>query len=451
MSSSTIDLVSRVRHHASRAETLSVCAMVQRQYSAKGYNVLPIWKDRMDCAHVGSDAQCRRYLFDELPRFEGDRSAGCHSRRVMSSACSPISSSARSPMSELSGLIAHAADSIYCCRQTMTAKYRKAIFRSNRRRTTSFFSSARHSSKGDKRSRPETGRGACGTDAHLSAVGVWEKDAKPMQFPNGSGKRVNMMYPVDNRYWTKLKAFVGLRACLGDRSRIARCAGFNRRFVKGQPFNPTAKRARTVADARSRPRPENDPGAAPAGAPRRPQPLLRRPTVGARLGRRATAEWLQESYLDVNQRAAYFQVRLFLGARHGDAHRRGRVRNIPARASGRGRRIPERVEQLPAAPAARTRRPPCSGPSPPTTSPTGRCPRRRSSCRRSTASTSVASNNDGSIDLWFGPEKPADAPASNWIQTVEGRNFLRGAAPLWHRRRILRPDAGSRTTCVKVE
>jgi hypothetical protein len=36
----------------------------------------------------------------------------------------------------------------------------------------------------------------------------------------------------------------------------------------------------------------------------------------------------------------------------------------------------------------------------------------------------VATNADGSIDLWFGPQKPADAPESNWIQTVDGRNFL---------------------------
>jgi hypothetical protein len=36
----------------------------------------------------------------------------------------------------------------------------------------------------------------------------------------------------------------------------------------------------------------------------------------------------------------------------------------------------------------------------------------------------LAANSDGSIDLWFGPEKPADAPESNWIQTVAGRNFL---------------------------
>jgi hypothetical protein len=36
----------------------------------------------------------------------------------------------------------------------------------------------------------------------------------------------------------------------------------------------------------------------------------------------------------------------------------------------------------------------------------------------------VAINHDGSIDLWFGPQKPADAPETNWIQTVDGRNFL---------------------------
>jgi hypothetical protein len=36
----------------------------------------------------------------------------------------------------------------------------------------------------------------------------------------------------------------------------------------------------------------------------------------------------------------------------------------------------------------------------------------------------VANNSDGSVDLWFGPTKPAGAPDLNWIQTVSGRNFL---------------------------
>ena len=36
----------------------------------------------------------------------------------------------------------------------------------------------------------------------------------------------------------------------------------------------------------------------------------------------------------------------------------------------------------------------------------------------------VTTNADGSTDLWFGPQKPSDTPESNWIQTVDGRNFL---------------------------
>ena len=36
----------------------------------------------------------------------------------------------------------------------------------------------------------------------------------------------------------------------------------------------------------------------------------------------------------------------------------------------------------------------------------------------------VATNSDGSVDLWFAAEKPTDVPQSNWIQIVSGRNFL---------------------------
>ena len=36
----------------------------------------------------------------------------------------------------------------------------------------------------------------------------------------------------------------------------------------------------------------------------------------------------------------------------------------------------------------------------------------------------VTTNSDGSVDLWFGAEKPANAPQSNFIQVVDGRNFI---------------------------
>ena len=36
----------------------------------------------------------------------------------------------------------------------------------------------------------------------------------------------------------------------------------------------------------------------------------------------------------------------------------------------------------------------------------------------------VKMNEDGTIDLYFSPEKPADVAESNWIQTVKGRAVL---------------------------
>jgi hypothetical protein len=36
----------------------------------------------------------------------------------------------------------------------------------------------------------------------------------------------------------------------------------------------------------------------------------------------------------------------------------------------------------------------------------------------------LAKNEDGSIDLYFGSTKPKAAPESNWIQAIEGRDFI---------------------------
>jgi len=36
----------------------------------------------------------------------------------------------------------------------------------------------------------------------------------------------------------------------------------------------------------------------------------------------------------------------------------------------------------------------------------------------------VKTNADGSVDIYFGPSRPAEAAETNWIQTVDGRNFL---------------------------
>jgi hypothetical protein len=36
----------------------------------------------------------------------------------------------------------------------------------------------------------------------------------------------------------------------------------------------------------------------------------------------------------------------------------------------------------------------------------------------------VVTNPDGSVELFFGPAKPANAPEQNWIQTLRNRAFM---------------------------
>jgi hypothetical protein len=39
-------------------------------------------------------------------------------------------------------------------------------------------------------------------------------------------------------------------------------------------------------------------------------------------------------------------------------------------------------------------------------------------------SGNIAKNEDGSVDIYFGPSQPNDAPETNWIQTIKGRDFM---------------------------
>src|SRR5262245_50756512 len=101
--------------------------------------------------------------------------------------------------------------------------------------------------KGDNGPNPKP---AVALAEHTRVYPLWapEKDVKPMQFPNGSGKRINMMYPVDNSYWTKLKAFVDyepVSAIDPELRGVLASIG----IVKGQPFNPTAKQQELLKKA----------------------------------------------------------------------------------------------------------------------------------------------------------------------------------------------------------
>jgi hypothetical protein len=240
-----------------------------------------------------------------------------------------------------------------------------------------------------------------------------------MQFPDGSGKNINMMYPVDSTFWTKLKTFVDyepVSAIDPELRGVLASIG----IIKGQPFNPTQKQQALLQKAVET-APKMILALRQLG---RPDERDRYYTDRQYLNTWAsgTSEWLQDSYLDVNQRASYFQVA---------------YSSAPAmvmRTLGAGSKYPFTLRDangdfLNGSNTYKLHLPP----NPPaalfwavtayniTDGTMVQAPQLMPSIN---GFNKVASNSDGSVDLWFAPGKPADAPESNFIQTVSGRNFL---------------------------
>ncbi len=246
-----------------------------------------------------------------------------------------------------------------------------------------------------------------------------EKDVKPMNFPNASGKRVNMMYPVDNTYWTKLKKFVDyepVSAIDPELRGVLASIG----IIKGRPFEPTDRQKELLEKA----------------VETAPKMILALRQLGRTDGRNlyykdrqyenawagVTSEWLMDGYLDVNQRASYFQFA---------------YSSAPAmvmRTLGAGSKYPFTTRDadgqfLNGSNAYRLHLPP----DPPAALfwavtayniTDGTMPETPQLLPSINGFYDFEKNKDGSIDLWFGPKLPEGAPKSNWIQTVEGRNFL---------------------------
>jgi hypothetical protein len=143
-----------------------------------------------------------------------------------------------------------------------------------------------------------------------------EKDVTPMVFPNGSGKRVNMMYPVDNTYWTKLKAFVDYEPASAIDPEL-RGPGLDRHHqgTALQPDRPTAG----AAEESGRDRAEDHYGDAPARPARWARSLLQRPPVSEYLGRRDVRVAAGELF-GREPAGGLFPDRLFVGACHGHAY-----------------------------------------------------------------------------------------------------------------------------------
>jgi hypothetical protein len=246
-----------------------------------------------------------------------------------------------------------------------------------------------------------------------------EKDVKPMQFPNASGRSINMMYPTDNTFWTKLKTFVDYEPASAidpELSGVLASIG----IVRGKPFEPTSKQQGLLKRA----------------VETAPKMILAQRQLGRPDGRNkyytdrqyentwasGTAEWLQDGYLDITQRASYFQFAYSSASA------------MVMRTLDAGSKYPFTVrdgdgEFLNGTNAYRLHLPP----NPPaalfwavtayniTDGTMTSAPQLLPSIN---AFNSVTRNSDGSVDLWFGSTKPGAAPESNWIQTVPGRNFI---------------------------
>jgi hypothetical protein len=190
--------------------------------------------------------------------------------------------------------------------------------------------------------------------------------------------------------------------------------------IKGQPFNPTAKQQELLQKA----------------VETAPKMILATRQLGRPDGRNlyykdrqfenvwagATSEWLQNSYLDADQRAGYFQVAyssapamvmrtLGAGSKYPVAYRDAKGEFLSGSNTYKLRLPPHPPAALFWAVTAYNI----------TDGTMVEAPQLMPSIN---GFNKVATNNDGSVDLWFGPSKPASAPDSNFIQTVSGRNFL---------------------------
>ena len=243
----------------------------------------------------------------------------------------------------------------------------------------------------------------------LSAI---ERERKPMQFPNASNVPVNMMYPTDFSYWEKLKAFVDYEPdeALSPETRGTLAAIG---IVKGEPFAPSAAEKDALVRAV-----ETAPKMLFAGR------LAGRPDHRERIypdrqylnvWAGCDADFWQPHYLDVNGRAVYMQLayssssamvndEVNSGSKYPSTYRD--KDGVPLDGSHAYKlHLPA---PIPAALYwAVTIYNPQDGTMPATGQP---FPSRNQFDRPPT-------NADGSVDLYFAPEKPAGVDPKSWIGT----------------------------------
>jgi len=258
--------------------------------------------------------------------------------------------------------------------------------------------------------------------AEMTRVYPWgslEKDRPAMKFPNASNVPVNMMYPTDFSYWEKLKAFIDyepVEAIAPEVRGILASIG----IIKGVPFNPDAQARQTLTRAVE---------AAPkmiyankvAGrADRADRYYTDRQWLNVWAG--TDAQFFRPTYQDIDQRAAYFQMAyssapamvndiINHGSKYPGTYRDGNG-DLLEGSSTYKLHLPAGIPA--AAFWAVTIYNPADGTMPQTDQP----------FPGTNGLDKPQYNPDQSIDLYFGPTKPQDINEKNWIQTLRGRAFM---------------------------
>jgi hypothetical protein len=259
---------------------------------------------------------------------------------------------------------------------------------------------------------------ATAEQTRIYPLGVVERERQTMQFPNASSVAVNMLYPTDFGYWEKLKSFIDyepVEALTLEVRGILASIG----IVKDVPFDPDSATkdalTRAVTDA--------------------PKMIYAMRIAGCGVGKHRyyadrqyhslwgdlDADWYALTYRDVDTRAGFFQWAYSSApAMADDTINQGSKHPFTIRDADGDLLDGANTYKLhlPAGiPAwlywAVTIYNPADGTMPQTDQP---FPSRNQSYR-------PPSNADGSVDVYFGPSIPAGIDQKSWIQTLDGRAF----------------------------
>jgi hypothetical protein len=248
-----------------------------------------------------------------------------------------------------------------------------------------------------------------------------EKNIPAMEFPNGSGKRINMMYPVDFAFWEKLKAFIDeepVEAIDPELRGILAAIG----IVKGHEFAPTERERALLVRAVER-APKMILASRMVNRPDK-RDLYYEGRQWQRIWAGGTNDWMQESYLDVVTRNAFFQI----GYSTAPA--------MVKRTINQGSKYPVAIRdadgELLHGSNTYMVRLPAGIPVKLFWAVTlynvsdGTMPETDQLIPGVNGYDDVVKSEDGSIELYFGPTKPEGVADANYIKTLESRAFLVG-------------------------